>query len=125
MAWRIAFIIGAVIGAGTGFATERIDVHPVVASVVSAAASLILGMIAMLVVWHSRSGGFGSGFLAIGLDNLLWLLIFLGAVLALHVALGFVPEPVRSHRPVILGAVGGVCGAVSVAWLMTVAANLR
>jgi hypothetical protein len=78
-------------------------------------------------VWSSKPGGFGSGFLAIGigLDGLLRLVVFLGAVLALHVALGSVPEPVRSHRPVILGAVGGVCGALSVAWLMAVSARLK
>jgi hypothetical protein len=55
----------------------------------------------------------------------MWLLAFLVAVFALHVVLGLVPEPVRNHRPVILGAMGGVCGALSVAWLMVVAASLR
>lgn len=125
MAWGIAFIIGAVIGAANGIVTERIDVHPSIASGVAAAVSLILGMIAMLVVWSSKPGGLGSGYLGIGLDNVVWLLAFLGAVLALHVILGFFPEPLRSHRPVVLGALGGVYGALSVAWLMAVSARLK
>lgn len=127
MTWGIALVLGVVIGAASGLVTKRVDVDHVVASGLSATASLLLGMTAMLVVWYSKHGSFGSGFLAIGIggDNLLWLVVFLGAVLTLHVALGLVPEPVPSHRPVVLGALGGVCGSLSVAWLMTVATRLK
>lgn len=127
MTWGIALVLGLVSGAACGLAMKRVDVHPVVASDLSATASPLLGITAMLVVWYSKPGGFGSGFLAIGigLGNLLWLVVFLGAVLALHAALGFVPEPVHIHRPVVLGALGGVCGSLSVAWLMSVATKLK
>lgn len=127
MPWGVAIVVGAIIGTLSGFATERVELRPIVRSAGSATLSPLLGMIGMLVVWYSRPEGFGSGFLAIGLglDNLLWLGLFLGAVLAFHFVLGLAHEPVRNHRPVILGAVGGVCGALSVAWLMVVAASSR
>jgi hypothetical protein len=124
MPWVIAVLIGVGTGTLSGLAASSSGLRPIIQSAASAVTALLIATVAMSLVWYSSPGVVG-GYFVVGLDNLLNVAAFLAVVLALHLLLGLLPGMVSENRPIILGAIGGLSGALPMAWMMVIASRLQ
>ena len=111
-------VLGLGIGATVGWPLQSLSVKPVVQSVLAMQlswmfASFASGLIAMMRA-SSRGGGIVA--LSFGLSEILLTTIFVAVVAAgLHALLGWgaaASTGLLARRAVVLGCVGGACGAL-------------
>ena len=132
MIWIYAIAVSVAIGIVVGYVAEYVPIPSVWQSVGAALAAMVLGAlgasIAAAIVWNVQQPQTGSGGLAavsFGLD-IVRLLMEVAAVCVLAAALhsvlgrmgGLAPALMR-HRPMVLSCLGGLCGALPVAWIIT------
>jgi len=126
MPWLYALVIGMVVGFAVGFIIERLPLPPLLQSIGATFVAMALGAISVGLVWFLRprsSGGSGAVSFYIDTRSLLFLLASGVLIALLHTVLGrfSVSAPALArHRTVILGCLGGLCGALPMAWVMVV-----
>jgi hypothetical protein len=116
---------GLVIGLTIGYVAEHVPVPPVLQSVGAALVATVLGAITVALIWFmrpSQTGGLGAVSVGIveGTLPLVGVLCVL-VVVAVHVGLGRLSATlpaVANHRPIVLGCLGGLSGALPVARMM-------
>jgi hypothetical protein len=124
MFWLYACIIGLAIGMITGWAAEQIRVAPLAQSLAASFTAILLAIVATAVVWFLRppaTGGLGAVSIGLPVEGLVYLALLMGVVTAVHFCLGLASgpaAPLARHRPMILGILGGLCGATLVARMM-------
>jgi len=125
MLWLVALAVGLAAGAVVGFLVEQTGLWPSVQSVASALVALVLSAMAMAIYWSLQPRGLGAVSAGISAGGLLLAAGCLLLAAALHVLIGqFGAAQLAPHRALILGCLGGLCGAIPVAWAMGVAARL-
>jgi hypothetical protein len=129
MFWLYASVIGVVVGMTTGWIAEQVRTAPLVQSLAAFFTAVVLGTILAIVVWFLRptaTGGMGAVSVGIGIDNFFYVSGLVATAAVLHVGLGYLggaaPLAAR-HRALILGIVGGLSGALTVAWAMSVSSS--
>ena len=112
--------IGVILGGVLGFALEKLVARPIVQSMIAMPVGWALGSFAAAVVWLTRPSPGGSDVRAIsgGLAEVaLSLLIILGLSATIHAALGWAGTSLHpalsTHRAMVLGILGAVCGTIS------------
>jgi hypothetical protein len=113
----------------TGWIAEQVRTAPLVQSLAAFFTAVVLGTILAIVVWFLRptaTGGMGAVSVGIGIDNFFYVSGLVATAAVLHVGLGYLggaaPLAAR-HRALILGIVGGLSGALTVAWAMSVSSS--
>jgi hypothetical protein len=129
MFWFYAAVIGFVLGLTVGWLAEQLRIAPLGQSLVAFFTAVVLGTVLAVVVWFLRppaTGGLGAVMVGIGIDNLLYVGALVGIAAVLHTGLGYLAGPaplVARHRAMILGILGGLSSALTVAWAMSVSSS--
>ena len=126
MPWLYAIVLGIVVGLAVGFIAERLPLHPLLRSIGrlrgdGPRCNLSRGGL-VPEPERERQVGAPSVFMS-DTRSVLFLLASCVFIAALHRVLGRfqVSAPTLArHRTVILGCLGGLCGALPTAWAMVV-----
>ena len=121
MPWLYAILIGLTVGGAIGYAAEHVPIWPVLQSVGAAFLAMLAGafLAGMLPVTPPTGSG-GVGAVAVGISVPIFVAPFVLAAV-IHVLLGqlaSVAPPLAHHRPVVVGCVAGLSGALSIVWVI-------
>ena len=114
-----ATLIGIIVGSIVGLTAEHVRVASLVQSVAAFLIAVLLADVSTLLWWPRapEAGQVGYTYLSIGFDNLFYLGILCILAGVLHAGLGRVGSvlfpALASHRAIILGLAGALCGALS------------
>ena len=120
MGWVLGAAIGIVFGVTVGFAAERLPIPAVARSLLATFVAMALGAVATAVALAMLPSRRGLAYYGFGTENLLPIAVLGVIVVGVHLLLGqlvSIAPALANRRVVILACLGGLCGALSVAWL--------
>ena len=122
MPWVYAAVAGSVLGLAMGYIAERLLIAPILQSLGAALTAAVLGALSVGLLWFLRPPQTrGVVFLSIGPETLLFLVGLGVCVALLHIGLGLFSASrtaLALHRALVLGCLGGLCGALPMAGVM-------
>jgi len=123
--WLAAVALGLALGAGVGYLAELPRVPPVLRSVSAGLLAMAGAATAMGGLWYLELRGYQNFGLDVGLEDgapgrvgllLAGLAATFGVLHLLIVGLGRARPALVRHAPVVVGCVGGLVGALPLAW---------
>jgi hypothetical protein len=129
MFWFYAAVIGLVVGLTCGWMAEHVRTAPLVQSLVAFFTAVVFSAVLAVVVWFLRppsTGGLGAVAVGIGIANVFYVGVLVAIAAVLHAGLGYLGGAaplVARHRAIVLGIVGGLSSALTVAWAMSVSSS--
>jgi hypothetical protein len=124
--WVSAIATGVSLGGLVGMVAERLKIGSLAQSVAAAILAAFVSAVATPIVWAMLPHRASAGLAAVSVDVFWALLLYpvavAGLVALLHVILG---RLATRHRAILLGSVGGLCGALPIATAISAITQLR
>jgi hypothetical protein len=118
----LILIAGAVVGAAVGYLFERLPFRGVLQSVGAALVAWVISTLVPVLVWfavqiqHNRLASINVGLA----EGPLYFLVVLLVLVIVHATLGWAGGAIHPtlviHRPLFLGLLGGLVGALPYVW---------